>query len=910
MVRDKLGIFNYAELQNIFPFYIEVNSDLKIISFGKSLKKFAQIKLQDNFITHFEIKKPSLQFIDASEIYAYHHNLLILMELKKQQLFRGQIINSLNNTYFFLITPWFNNIEELNLLKLGFDDFALNDPTIDLLNLIKTNENNTEDLRQLAYELRMQRHEIKNLSWVVENANNAIITVSPNKKIEFINRAAELLFNINIKEIEGKYFIYVLNQISNNVSFNDEIIGKIFCRNPFEEEIEFILENQNTLYLKISSKPFYNEFGRLINYYIILENITTQKLNENTIKTQYTRLNTLISNLHEAIIFEDKQRKIALTNESFCNLFNIPVKPDELIGFDCEEALLEAKKIFIDPEYFIASTEFILKNNVTKLAEEFELTNGKILERDFIPIIIDNDFVGCLWKYRDVTVRVKNERKTEANKAFYERILNEIPADIAIFSVDHKYLFVNKAGIKDEKVRRWIIGKNDFDYVKFRNKDIKIAEQRRIYFEETIKSGETVSWVDEYTDVNNNKSYLLRKFYPFKNNENEIDLVIGYGIDITQQKLYEEEIKWEKEGLNILLQSLNDGILKIYIDGQINYFNGAFNKMLQSHSLEIIDESIYSILEKNEKQYFQNVVRKLLETQQAQRGLIKRENSKTNKTDYFEVFLTLSSRKLDEKLIIIRLSDVTESYLREKDLELIVQKEKKLNLLKTKFVSITSHEIRTPLSVILSSAELIEMESEAKDIFKRGENKYINRIIFESNRIVDILNQLLMVSKMENGQMEFKPNYVNFKFIIEEIYSEFYNPYIDGRTLKIVDNTTLNNLLLDKILFRLALLNILNNAFKYSRNKQPPILIISECDKYVEFAIEDFGIGIPPEEIENISNSFYRGSNVGNISGTGIGLMFVDIVIKRHHGKLNFNSVLNEGTVFILKFPKQIDYND
>ena len=200
MVREKLGIFNYDELQNIFPFYIEVNNELEIISFGKSIQKFAPIIIQDNFIKHFEIKKPSLQFIDASEIYAYHDNLLILQDLNKQQLFRGQIINSLNNTYFFLITPWFNHIEEVNLLELGFDDFALNDPTIDLLNVIKTNENNTEDIMQLAHELRMQKHEIKNLSWVVENANNAIITVSPNKKIEFINRAAELLFNINIKQ--------------------------------------------------------------------------------------------------------------------------------------------------------------------------------------------------------------------------------------------------------------------------------------------------------------------------------------------------------------------------------------------------------------------------------------------------------------------------------------------------------------------------------------------------------------------------------------------------------------------------------------------------------------------------------------------------------------------------------------
>ncbi len=130
-------------------------------------------------------------------------------------------------------------------------------------------------------------------------------------------------------------------------------------------------------------------------------------------------------------------------------------------------------------------------------------------------------------------------RRLDEQKAFYENILNTIPADIAVFDPNHRYLFVNPGAIKDETLRTYIIGKDDFEYFEYRNWDLSVAKLRREQFLQVVESGIAKRWEDDRLDPNGNLITHLRILFPVKDELQKVSFVIGFGIDITDRKIME-----------------------------------------------------------------------------------------------------------------------------------------------------------------------------------------------------------------------------------------------------------------------------------------------------------------------------------------------------------------------------------
>ena len=129
----------------------------------------------------------------------------------------------------------------------------------------------------------------------------------------------------------------------------------------------------------------------------------------------------------------------------------------------------------------------------------------------------------------------------DRQKAFYENILNKLPTDIAVFDSEHRYLFVNPGAISKEEYRKFIIGKDDYEYVAFRNRDISVAHQRRAKFLEVKESGKEIRWEDTLPDPQGQMITHLRRMYPVYDESGGLSMVIGFGIDITDRKKMEEK---------------------------------------------------------------------------------------------------------------------------------------------------------------------------------------------------------------------------------------------------------------------------------------------------------------------------------------------------------------------------------
>lgn len=249
--------------------------------------------------------------------------------------------------------------------------------------------------------------------------------------------------------------------------------------------------------------------------------------------------------------------------------------------------------------------------------------------------------------------------------------------------------------------------------------------------------------------------------------------------------------------------------------------------------------------------------------------------------------------------IITSSREINERKRAEEILMTSLQKEKELNDLKSLFVNVASHEFRTPLSTIRSSTEIIQLIDKEQNPHI---TKHVNIIGSQIDRITSLMNEILIVGKIESNNLSCNKKRVN---VIELVKSSFEGQNAlqkDGRTIDFIVSGNPIIAEIDPLHLNLILDNLLSNAFKYSRLRPNPILHLSFYQDYFEITVQDFGIGIPTEVNNKIFNSFYRASNVGRIEGTGLGLVIAKNLVKLNGGKLHFESKENEGSTFILHF--------
>ena len=237
--------------------------------------------------------------------------------------------------------------------------------------------------------------------------------------------------------------------------------------------------------------------------------------------------------------------------------------------------------------------------------------------------------------------------------------------------------------------------------------------------------------------------------------------------------------------------------------------------------------------------------------------------------------------------------------VRTHELSKALSKERELSDLKSRFVSMASHEFRTPLSTILSSVSLIGKYTQATEQDKR--DKHILRIKSAVNNLTDILNEFLSLGKIEEGKIQVHLSIFNIKEQVQLIISEITPILKKGQYIKYTHEgfTQVN---LDTSLLRNIIINLVSNAIKFSP-EDATIWVDSRCsENEITLTIKDEGLGIPEEDMKHLFERFFRGKNVVNIQGTGLGLHIVSKYVELMGGKIEVQSQLETGTRFILKF--------
>ncbi len=258
--------------------------------------------------------------------------------------------------------------------------------------------------------------------------------------------------------------------------------------------------------------------------------------------------------------------------------------------------------------------------------------------------------------------------------------------------------------------------------------------------------------------------------------------------------------------------------------------------------------------------------------------------------------------KVEERTLILKeaLQKLEQS---QEELSEALDKERQLNEIKSRFVSMASHEFRTPLSTVLSSASLLSKYSAPDDQGKR--DKHIQRIKNSVNHLNDILEDFLSLGKLNEGKVEKNMVEVNLKEALADTIEEMKGILKKGQRFELYCNSDCIAYT-DKKLFKNILINLIGNAIKFSdEEKMISVKGRTAGDKAL-ISVTDQGIGISEDDQLHLFSSFFRGGNATNIQGTGMGLHIVRRYVEILGGQIQIQSKLNQGTTVTFAIPANL----
>lgn len=234
-----------------------------------------------------------------------------------------------------------------------------------------------------------------------------------------------------------------------------------------------------------------------------------------------------------------------------------------LLGFDADEySVLSMIRKFDEPFQILSALRDSNRlNNIVKL------TNLKLKgESRYFDLEAHITFssggaieiISGIIKENTRWVHVNN--RAEDQKKFYEAILNNIPVDIAIFNFDHKYMYLNPIAVQDQEVREFLLGRDDFDYCKFRNLDTTKAELRRDIFNRARDTKQPLEFEDVSVKPDGTNRYTLRRFFPVLDSKGDFAFMLGYGVDITKMKGQELTLEQSLHEKELLLGEIHHSV--------------------------------------------------------------------------------------------------------------------------------------------------------------------------------------------------------------------------------------------------------------------------------------------------------------------------------------------------------------
>jgi PAS domain S-box-containing protein len=673
--------------------------------------------------------------------------------------------------------------------------------------------------------------------------------------------------------------------------------------------------HNDLVWLLVDAIPVFGDLNELLYVICSFNDITAQKKAEDSLKISNERFTYSSKATSDALWDWNMITDEIIVGESYSILFGHQFENNIITGQEYQN--------FVHPEdreYYFASAEKAINTDVYRWTEVYRYlkSDGTYAFIKDKAVIIRNDegkAIRMIGAMQDITKEKKLKDKLLQSEEQFKGAFENSAVGMALVNTEGTYIEVN-----DRLCKMLGYSNQEMKYLKFQEithyEDLTLD----LDFKEKLDNGKISNFSSEKRFIHKNKSIIWAHMSVSvaKNDKNKIKYYIVQVIDITERKKIEEENKVltdennrnktvqlneAKNMYRLLADNTVDLVCLHNADTSFKYISPSIQNLLGYSSDELLGKFPLDYAHPEDKNYLQKKMEKFL-TLKTDEPVIARFKKRNNEYIWIEIKTSLI---LENKVLVeIQTSsrDVTSQKIAEKAIEKALSKERELNDLRTNLVATISHEFRTPMTTIRTSAELISMYLENQNLQNGNRlQKRVTIITEEIDRIVELMNAVLTISKEDSGKTNFNPTLFDLKDFCQEIIDSYYLDKINHAKVTTHFNGSTFTVNADKKLMEYAIINILNNAFKYSEKFEEVILNLSSNNDTIILEIIDFGIGIPKQDQLKLFNTFFRASNTDGFQGTGLGLYIAKTFTEKNLGTIALESELGKGTKVTLKFP-------
>jgi PAS domain S-box-containing protein len=488
---------------------------------------------------------------------------------------------------------------------------------------------------------------------------------------------------------------------------------------------------------------------------------------------------------------------------------------------------------------------------------------------------------------------------------FYEDVLNQLPSDVVILNTAGHYVFINHQAIGDEALRQWMIGKTDEDFARNRQGPMGIAEQRKKIIAEVIQTKQLVKWEETAVMLDGVVKSHIRHLYPVLDEKSQVKFLIGYGIDITDNKRAQEQLQVSEKKYRDLFSYSQAWICTHDVSGRLLSVNPAAYQSLEYKEEEMVGKLLSDFLPPEDRPLFEEKYVQPFLREGRSEGVF-RIMSRSGRVSY----LLYQNYKMDapgmEPYVIGFAQDITSRIEMERELRHAQKMTEDAARAKEVFLANMSHEIRTPMNGVLGIAGLL-----AKTKLDEQQRKYLRMIQESATNLLLIVNDVLDLEKIIVGKLQFE----HVVFVLADRVEMCLQSFTYKAEEKEIQLSYKNRLPHDIVVlgdpYRLnqVLNNLLSNALKFttegSVTVETEIVERDEEAVTVLFSVKDTGIGIPPDKLDVIFEPFMQAhsSISSTYGGTGLGLSICRELIGLMGGQLTVSSEKGKGSVFSFTLP-------
>jgi len=630
----------------------------------------------------------------------------------------------------------------------------------------------------------------------------------------------------------------------------------------------------------------------------ISEQISKRKEIEKKLFETVQFLKTLLGNLQSGILVVDNNDTILFVNQYLCDMRNISALPDEMIGKKPAEYISDSQVLFKDNEAYKKRIDEILFHKEIVIGEILETVDNRFFERDYIPIFVENECIGHLWKSTDVTQRIKSKnllkQSEERNRIIMNSSLN------AIVTIDNtgKINFWNNQA---ETIFGWrkeeVLGKTlNETIIPKRHK--KGHEEGLKYYIKTGK-GPVLNKQIELPAINNKGHEFPVEISIIPLEQNGEVFFCSFIQDISERKKVETKLKFQEEKYRNIIANMNLGLIEVDNNEVIQYANQSFANISGFEIEELIGlnpSKTFVFGENIEKLNTKNKLREKGVSDVYQIPV-------KNKRGELRWWAIGGAPNYDDRgklvgSIGIHL-DITEQKQMEIELENEKLKAEQASRAKEAFLANMSHEIRTPLNGIIGFLRELGRQN-LTDLQK----KYVENSTVASKHLLSIINNILDISKIEAGEMSIEVEDFIFENVISNVV-DVLQPLAKKKGLKLISQISkdIHDVLRgDTLRLEQVLFNLVGNSLKFTNKGKIflkcELLKDSKVFQRLKISVVDTGIGMEQSFAENIFNKFSQEDKAitRKFGGTGLGMTITKELIQLMNGKIDVQSEKGIGT--------------